>query len=678
MWQPRINDAQKGVKDVKYNTEKLRIQAINKLKLENLSFIHLKFTIMRKILQLIIALVFVTAASAQTFQKNPAGKLGKRSVKTMKKLPFYAGEQDLFYWSLFDGSSNDWDGVGTGKEATFGVAILVPGEHFAGSTLKSINIPVISESMTNVTAWVRTNLDEADVVTINVPDNSFTVKQYTKAELTEGYTIPEAGVYVGYTFSSTGGYPVAVAGNQQVANSLFLKHNDERWNDYSYDDFGVSPIQIAVSGFKLKAYNASFSGLESKTTLVNSPFTAQVVLNNTAENAVESIDYTIDVDGKKEQKHLDLETPLSAGLGVTTVVEVEGTSISEAKSYTVTLSIDKVNGQPNADNSSVSAKFINVTQAVAHRTVVEELTGTGCGWCPRGWVGMEYLKENYQDRFVGIAIHQYNRNDPMHVANYASMADLGLLGAPRCTINRKILADPYYGYSDRGIGVDFEELNKALPAADVTAEAKWNEDKTAVAITAKVKPLTQGLGFTVAYVLTADNLSGTTDAWKQSNYYYQYTAAQIGDEQLAIFGKDGEKGQQKVSLVFNDVMIGSSYDNNGKNLAEVIEGADNAELEKEYQGSYSVNMPTADVLKNAITEDLVFANVLVVSNTGEILNAIRVKVDKGTNGINELNCDDVNAEVARYSLDGRRLNTPQKGVNIVKFSNGKTQKMVVR
>lgn len=107
MWQPRINDAQKGVKDVKYNTEKLRIQAINKLKLENLSFIHLKFTIMRKILQLIIALVFVTAASAQTFQKNPAGKLGKRSVKTMKKLPFYAGEQDLFYWSLFDGSSND-------------------------------------------------------------------------------------------------------------------------------------------------------------------------------------------------------------------------------------------------------------------------------------------------------------------------------------------------------------------------------------------------------------------------------------------------------------------------------------------------------------------------------------------------------------------------------------------
>ncbi|MBP3839012.1 MAG: hypothetical protein ILA04_07790 [Prevotella sp.] len=205
---------------------------------------------MRKILQLIIALVFVTAASAQTFQKNPAGKLGKRSVKTMKKLPFYAGEQDLFYWSLFDGSSNDWDGVGTGKEATFGVAILVPGEHFAGSTLKSINIPVISESMTNVTAWVRTNLDEADVVTINVPDNSFTVKQYTKAELTEGYTIPEAGVYVGYTFSSTGSYPVAIAGNQQVANSLFLKHNDERWGDYSYDGFGVSPIQIAVSGFK--------------------------------------------------------------------------------------------------------------------------------------------------------------------------------------------------------------------------------------------------------------------------------------------------------------------------------------------------------------------------------------------------------------------------------------------
>ena len=35
-------------------------------------------------------------------------------------------------------------------------------------------------------------------------------------------------------------------------------------------------------------------------------------------------------------------------------------------------------------------------------------------------------------------------------------------------------------------------------------------------------------------------------------------------------------------------------------------------------------------------------------------------------------------EVARFDLQGRRLAQPQKGVNIVRYSNGTTAKVVVR
>ena len=35
-------------------------------------------------------------------------------------------------------------------------------------------------------------------------------------------------------------------------------------------------------------------------------------------------------------------------------------------------------------------------------------------------------------------------------------------------------------------------------------------------------------------------------------------------------------------------------------------------------------------------------------------------------------------EVARFDLQGRRLTQPQKGVNIVRYSNGTTAKVVVR
>ena len=35
-------------------------------------------------------------------------------------------------------------------------------------------------------------------------------------------------------------------------------------------------------------------------------------------------------------------------------------------------------------------------------------------------------------------------------------------------------------------------------------------------------------------------------------------------------------------------------------------------------------------------------------------------------------------EVGRFDLQGRRLTQPQKGVNIVRYSNGTTAKVVVR
>lgn len=44
---------------------------------------------------------------------------------------------------------------------------------------------------------------------------------------------------------------------------------------------------------------------------------------------------------------------------------------------------------------------------------------------------------------------------------------------------------------------------------------------------------------------------------------------------------------------------------------------------------------------------------------------------------NVINWNDVK-EVSRYTIDGQKLNAPMKGVNLVKLSNGKTIKVVVK
>ena len=55
------------------------------------------------------------------------------------------------------------------------------------------------------------------------------------------------------------------------------------------------------------------------------------------------------------------------------------------------------------------------------KVVVEELTGTACGWCPRGLVGMKMLRDLYGDRFIGVAVHQFNATDPMYTPDYADI-----------------------------------------------------------------------------------------------------------------------------------------------------------------------------------------------------------------------------------------------------------------
>lgn len=49
---------------------------------------------------------------------------------------------------------------------------------------------------------------------------------------------------------------------------------------------------------------------------------------------------------------------------------------------------------------------------------------------------------------------------------------------------------------------------------------------------------------------------------------------------------------------------------------------------------------------------------------------------EGTAGINDVTVAGDSKEVARYTLDGRKLSAPQKGINIVKYADGRTVKVV--
>ncbi len=51
--------------------------------------------------------------------------------------------------------------------------------------------------------------------------------------------------------------------------------------------------------------------------------------------------------------------------------------------------------------------------------------------------------------------------------------------------------------------------------------------------------------------------------------------------------------------------------------------------------------------------------------------------DPGATGIDGVTAVDDNKEVARYTIDGQLLSAPQKGINIVKYADGTTKKVLV-
>ena len=61
-----------------------------------------------------------------------------------------------------------------------------------------------------------------------------------------------------------------------------------------------------------------------------------------------------------------------------------------------------------------------------------------------------------------------------------------------------------------------------------------------------------------------------------------------------------------------------------------------------------------------------------------VINTNKVNLG-GTTGIENLGVDNSDSkEVARYTIDGVQITAPQKGINIVKMSDGKVYKVLVK
>ena len=629
----------------------------------------------KRLLTLVVLMLTIAGMQAQTLQIAP-----NRALKhSIQHAPRKASNLDgTIAWGL--GGDSQWGALGLGSGAVgikFSVAIHVPGDGvLKGSKIEGINLPVYDAEMTDVSVWVKESLDGADLARKAV-DGGFVSEEYRTVALDESVAIPEGGVYVGYDFTNVAVYCIAYAyENEPAEGGLFLRFvqgdNDSGWEDYS-SQFPPSALQVLLSGLNLPDYSVELKSAQGSTQKSGDPYKIAVELMSNSAKVINDVDVEVTIDNKTEQKHIALATPLQSGFNVPGSFVIEGTSPASTGSYNAVVTIKKINGEA-IEGPSITAVLKNVTRVVNRRTVIEEFTGTGCGYCPRGWVGMEYMKETYPESFIGIAFHKYNSTDPMYYANYPM---LGLSGAPGCVVDRKLECDPFYGNSndDYGIAAEFERLNAEVPSVDVSCTAKWNDDQTSVLINAGVEFLVAPENnVSLVYVLTADGLSSSATSWQQANYYYNTPASSLGA--IGMFGAGGTYGKSSVKLVFNDVVIGSSYDSDGNNQGNRLKRTI-ISVGSLYGGEYTIDQPSKASLRNALKKDRLTGVVLVVDdNTGFILNAAKAHVEApdAVRGVENT----IMGQDVRYNMAGQQITAPQRGVNILRGVDGQIRKVLVK
>lgn len=524
------------------------------------------------------------------------------------------------------------------------------------------------------------------------------------------FTIPAEGALVGYSYDGkSSDRSIVMAGTSSEAAGCFFQYDyeGERTFESLSSIVGMSSsIYIGLDVSDCEANDASVATDPETTTLINTDQQYPFYVTNNSAKPITQITYHFTIDGEQQpEKTLDLSSPIESmetvSLPLTKKFEDEGV-------HTIELTVSKVNDNENV-NSATSATYsvIALEKSADRVSVVEEQTGTWCGWCPRGHVALDLLNKQLGDKVVTLAGHYTNSEsqvDPMNILgdNITSQAEafadygwvamnlssvLGGGGFPGAMFDRLIAADPYVGINTKkskngtyefGATALVKAIQEKIPSeADFSMTASWADDKNTdikVDLTTTFNYDRFGsFPYGVAFVLSENGMTGKGATWKQLNYYSKLAgvngASDFNNPDMAAWFKGGSY----VSTTYDNVVV-QAWNPIGN--AAIVDKSQTDIIKGEaipFSATLKVN---SDLIQNY--DNLTLSALLVNLKSYAVVNAAKVVLGKCAAGIEDVNSEANNNVVSRYNVNGMRINGAQKGLNIVKLANGKVVKMAVK
>lgn len=274
--------------------------------------------------------------------------------------------------------------------------------------------------------------------------------------------------------------------------------------------FYIDDVCYSYTPAVLENLNAQVSSVTPITGLTGQTRNPSVEIRNLGLTNVTSFDVDFEYNGNTITENI-------SGLNMVTldvyqvnfnnsISLISGTNPAVATVYNVNgLGPDD---EPLDDQMTINIEAI--TPAAGKLVIGEEATGTWCGWCPRGAVALNWMDNDYEGYWQGIAVHN---GDPMTDANYDNGMAPYIGGYPSGMVDRGQEIDP------GAFKNDFLQRIIIEPNGVITNGAELIGDTLLkVNLTVDFQNSVSG-NYKLACVLVEDSVTGTTPQYYQSNSY---------------------------------------------------------------------------------------------------------------------------------------------------------------
>jgi len=536
-------------------------------------------------------------------------------------------------------------------------AIYIPAEIsklYQGKTISVVKVGLAAMAK-NVKVFITKDLNGENAVTKTA---GALYNGWNEVKLSSNYTIDGEPFYIGYSYE---GDNLSMGRSDMYSENGCWADLGDGWKNYATDKAYKAlalTIQAKIAGENMPKDLWLYS---SRDIIVkkNAPCEFGFGVMNLSPRIARNLLVGYTVDGGAEQTE-EFKTTMGSGAEKEFAIKYPG--FSENGIHSVKLRLISVDGENDAfagnDTTSTNVKVMDAVPQ--QRFVVEEGTGTWCGYCPLGIVGLNGMAKKYPETFIGIAVH---KQDKLETSSYSS---LSFSGYPTCYINRDLsnVAKPEFASLEAS-------HNKAVsksPRVGMEIKAHFvgnNKNKIKAVASASFFAAQTSVDYKISFVLVENGIEG----YYQANNFSGGGLGKMG-------GFEDLPGYASIKM---DHVARMNYSFDG------IKGSIPTTVEADQIVDYAAELEVPGNIQHADSLHLI---ALLINSKGQIENAAsaHVTVDPAlsisedvallapeftfSNG--HLNLEGFEGKVRIYDANGREIpnHDIQSGFYIIKYTSG--------